>query len=254
MTDYTSLNPHCSKLAAISTKENNKGFTLAGLMVSLTVMAMCSVVAAFYYQAIIDDQAITRAKVKLHEVRSAYLIWQSRNPGAEPANINELDTLSGGAQARLDPWDNLIIIDVDQRVIVSMGPDGVLNGSVEAEGMDDDISEPLPPAPVSTAIDSDRYVQQQQLPVISTVYATGAVVKNPPDIGASYNGISAPVDTSTVWFTVNNENKASESRITKTSIEWKNKAPLASGKHSILLKIQDTNGNVCVRPWTFFIK
>jgi len=215
---------------------------------------MCSVIAAFYYQAIIDDQAITRAKVKLHEVRSAYLIWQSRNPHTEPADINELDTLAGGAEARIDPWDNLIILDFDQRIIISMGPDGQLDGSEEAQGIDDDISEPLPPAPISIAIDSDQSVQRQQLPVISRVYPSGAVIDKQPETGAQYSGLSAPIDTSSIWFTIDNENVASESRITENRIEWKSATPMTTGTHSVLLKIQDMNGNVCVRPWVFFVK
>lgn len=235
-------------------KKYHSGFTLVGLVVSLAIMAVCSVIASFYYQEIIKDQEITRAKVKLHEVRSAYLIWQSRNPNSELTDINKLDTLAGGDQARLDPWGNPMILDIDQRLIISTGPDGTLDGSGNSTGTDDDISEPLPPAPVATAIDSDQYVQKQQLPVIVSVYPTGAVLTNSPKIGATYKAISAKIDKSSIWFTIDNENMSSDASISQTNIEWKSKTPLTTGPHNVLLKIQDLNGNVCVRPWTFFIK
>ena len=218
---------------------------------TLGIIALCAGIAGYFYEGLLQDKRETEARVRMKRVRDAYMLYQVRKKGVEPANVSALRNLVANPDDIKDPWGNLFILDTDARTIVSYGANGKRDQS--GDSTNDDLIERLPPAILEEQKTEQTSGGDVLPPIIARVYPLGATVQLRPMVGATYTDAGSGINEAAVLLTVDDDDVTASAIVQAKSIQWTPTNDLAEGSHKVILRLQDFSNNVVTKAWNFSI-
>ena len=218
---------------------------------TLGIIALCAGIAGYFYEGVLQDKRETEARVRMKRVRDAYMLYQVRKKGLEPANVSALRNLVAHPDDIKDPWGNLFILDTDSRTIISYGANGKQDQS--GDSMNDDLIERLPPPVVEEQSAQPTRSGDVLPPIIARVYPIGPTVQLRPMVGATYTDAGSGINEAAVLLTIDDTDVTKDAIVQAKSIQWTPTSDLTEGPHKVILRLVDYSNNVATKAWNFSI-
>jgi len=231
---------------------SRSAFTLISLVVTLGIIAACAAIAGHYYEGVLQGRRVAEARVRMRQVRDAFLLYQVRHKGADPADLAALKKFIAAPDGAVDPWGNDLVLDTVGRRISCAGPDGELGVDGDDRSRDD-IHEQLPPPAVPATGPSTPTGTDRTPPYVDRVFPRGATSQRTPIVGAAYGDTNSGVDPTMCMLMVDDVDRSADAAFTPSAVQWIAKEELEAGSHRVLLKLQDKAGNVAERSWRFSV-
>lgn len=239
------------------------GFSLVGLVVTMTILVTISGVAGFYYGRLMDEQKDVVARSDLSEYAKhvrAYILRRGPiddaaldlAPGEQPLKFL-VD--SGIFDAiKTDPWGREYQIDPGRGVVYSEGPEGLDES--------DDILVPYLKNIDGQATQNMDVGIDRIPPVITSVSPVGTLNVDDPVVRATfYDHFGGAIDASSVkiWIdqkqgtTLQSNGEGVLSTESVGQIMYTTNARYPEGTRTVVVQVADSSGNVARREWTFTI-
>jgi len=235
------------------------GFTLVGLVITLTIMATVSGIAGFYYMQVLEDRKLSIAKNELDTLAKhigGYLVSRGypRLTTTTLAFLAEAGTVTGGdvdgEVVFIDPWGREYKIDPIAGVVYSEGMDEFSH--------DDDLRRPYTKTIDYISLKPRTYTDDTVPPVIVAVAPTGVIRVNDPIVRATfvdhYGGVIDP-NSVKLWMDSEllTEAPATGIDVSAGQIIYTTSSYFADGEHRVVVQVADGAGNIARREWIFHI-
>lgn len=256
---------------ARATVARDRGFSLVGLVVSLTIVVTLSGVAAIFYDSILSEQKSTIAKNELDDLTKAVrsYILMTRRPlspdtltpdDADPEIQDQIDTAhysldflvrTGvyGSQ-RQDPWTRWYRVDPFSGVVYSLGPDAADPG--------DDIKKSYSRTEGSIGGATVDVIRQDDVPpVISSIQPVGVVKIPAPQVRATfYDHFGGTIVQSTARMFIDQQDMSAAAGFDASGVGqvvFTTPAAFSEGTHVVVVQVEDSARNLARREWSFTI-
>lgn len=263
-----------------------EGFSLVGLVVTLTIVATLSGVAAIFYDNLLEDQKQAIVANELGEYSTALRAYLVRHgkvlSSSDPSLIeirdipnhprkDELDKYADGFdgylfqflvdegiydEIRFDPWGHVYRFDPDAGAVYSLGPDAFDPGDdirrTFSSGASDRAGEQaVNPLPVD-----------QVPPVISQVQPVGVIKIPDPQVRASfYDHFGGTIVQESAQLFIDGQDAAGldaqgVGTLTTNSagqIIYTTNERFSERVHNVVVQVKDGAGNLSRREWSFVV-
>lgn len=246
-----------------------RGFSLVGLVVTLSIVVTLSGVAAIFYDNVVQDQQLSIAANELDEYSKAvraYMLTTKRN--LDPAKLTPIDASLDGTpggysldflveagyypEINRDPWLHFYRLDAANGNVYSLGPD--------PSDASDDIRRSYSRSTAKlglTDYDDDVILRDELPPVISGIQPVGVIKVNDPTVRATfYDHFGGTIDQSSVRLYFDALDMVAHPGLTTDSagqVLFTTGEYLEEGKHTVVVQVADEAGNLARREWDFVV-
>ena len=242
---------------------STSGFTLIGLIVTLTIMATVSGVAGFYYMQVLEERKVAIAKNELRTIATHVQAWLVNKgyPVITTTTLHFLvvdgkitgDETDDGSVAIYDPWGRPYALDPAEGVVYSLGPD-----DDTADSEFDNIRVPYSKMIDITAGNPTDY-QEDNIPPTISPYGPTKIIPVKTKVYAEFKDHhGGAIDPNSVHMWIDSQDvldlqSSSKGVVTSSmnAISYLTNGEFAQGVHTVVVQVQDGSGNIARREWTF---